>query len=819
MMKATRCAAFLIFVCSITGISFAEGKDQPFIVGAKIHFTHGQGPMPELLSLMKQGGINSLYEDIYWVAVEQKKGEYQMPYENIVDESLAHGIEPVLVLAYWNPFYNNGGSPVTDESREGFAKYCEYAVGHFKGRVHKYEIWNEWGGYLGGFAPETPRVGQSIENYVNLIKYVYPRIKAVDPTAQVQGGWMIDGYLDELIERGGLNYLDAVAMHAYPHNAGAQRYSPEGWINWIKLADAKLAKASPNKKIPFYITETAWPTHVLTDGTPPEKVLSYAARMYLLARTVPRLAGIYWYDFQNDMGYIVDNQEANFGLVDLDFMPKPGWFGLRDVSDLVSTAEYLGRVETNDPNAYVLKFKRKDGKDVLAIWSTTQDDLRRVVLKTKQSNPAPLQFQKVGHTPLTRAWGSLARLEGEPFIADQLFVSVGETPWLIIGDLSQVSVLPEVKVRPMPESKRPTSMQVHLPKEMALASPVSAKPHEFFFNQQEAMAVRELDTFGTVDGWGISGNNRGPLTAIRHVSKPAVTNNGSAELIYDFLGVKNQINDCAYAKRIELPTNTSKLSFRMCGDGSGHMVWVRLIDSTGEIFAWCVAGVPGKEWTTITLDLNRKPDSHWDGNGDGKFDGPVSFHSLTIENNDRTKAARGKAYVDELVAERSINPDKIGPSFTAAWDAENIYLTVNAHDETHFQTFDDTTLWKGDSLQVAIQTLPLDGPLPRCFTEFTAALTKTGAKFYRQGSQTDEKMGLIKDSQLTIDHQNNLTTYKVVLPIKSLGLPALKPGVVIALSMVLNKNDGQDRSFIEWGSGIANSKDPMAFNWLVLSPF
>jgi hypothetical protein len=45
-------------------------------------------------------------------------------------------------------------------------------------------------------------------------------------------------------------------------------------------------------------------------------------------------------------------------------------------------------------------------------------------------------------------------IEREPFIADQLFVTVGETPWLIIGDLAKVSVLPEVKIRPMPESRR-----------------------------------------------------------------------------------------------------------------------------------------------------------------------------------------------------------------------------------------------------------------------------------------------------------------------------------------------------------------------------
>ncbi len=504
-MKLTGYVLFGAAVLEFCGFSSAANNQPHFIVGAKIHFTHGQGPVPELLSLMKQGGINSLYEDMYWVEIEKKKGEYKMPegYEKYVAEAIASGIEPALVLAYWNPFYNEGGSPVTDESREGFAKYCEFVVGHFKGRVRHYEIWNEWGGYLGGFSDSAPRGGQSIENYVKLIEIVYPRIKAVDSNAVVQGGWMIDGYLDELIERGGLKYLDAVSLHAYPFNAGPQRYLPEGWIEWIQLADAKLAKASPNKKIPFYITETGWPTHILADGTAPNTVLSYIARMYLLGRTVPRLGGIYWYDFQNDTGFIPDNQEANFGLIDLDFMTKPAWFGLRDIAELVATGEYLGRIETDDPSTWVLKFQRTDGQDVLAVWSTTADDLRRVVLKTSQLNPPALRFQKVGHAPIVRQWGSYARTEGEPFVSDQLFVTVGETPWLVIGDLADVRVLPKVKIRPMPESKRPTSMQIHLPKEMAFASPVSVKAHEIFFNQEETRSVRELDTFAAVDGWSV----------------------------------------------------------------------------------------------------------------------------------------------------------------------------------------------------------------------------------------------------------------------------------------------------------------------------
>jgi hypothetical protein len=255
----------------------------------------------------------------------------------------------------------------------------------------------------------------------------------------------------------------------------------------------------------------------------------------------------------------------------------------------------------------------------------------------------------------------------------------------------------------------------------------------------------------------------------------------------------------------------------MSGDGSGHMVWVRLKDKTGEVFAYCLTGVPGKDWITVSLDLaNRKPDSHWDGNNDGVLDGPVSFHSLSIESKDRGRASHGKAYIDEFMVTRNVNTATAGASFTTSWDADNVYLTVNVPDKTHQQPFDENLMWKGDSLQVAFQALPSEGPLPRTFTEFTAGLTPSGAKLYRHSSQVGLDVGLVKDASLTIEHKDNLTVYRLVMPVKSLGITTtLRQGMSVGFSLLVNHNDGQDRSIAEWGSGIANSKNPQLYNWLV----
>jgi hypothetical protein len=811
-------------ILAASNLTFAQ-SEKKFTVGVKVHFAFRPAKPDEMLSLMKQAGINSYYEDAYWIDVERKKGEYRVPdrYEEFINKGLQAGIEPVLVLAYWNPFYNNGGSPVTDESREGYAKYCEFIVGHFKGRIHRYEVWNEWGGYLGGFLPSAPLTGQTIENYVKLLKKVYPRIKAVDPTCEVVGGWMVDGFLDEMIRLGGLKYLDGVSVHAYPYNAGSGRYLPEGWVKWMAMADAKLAQASPNKVIPFYLAETGWPTQILADGTEPNQSASYLARMFLLSRTVPRLKGIWWYDFQND-GIEYKNTENNFGLIDADLTPKPSWFTLRDVADLVSTGQFLGREKTEDPDIWVLKYKRTDGKDVWALWSGHDEHKWRITLKCGRGDRASVLFQKVGSTAFERNWGAIGWPDSsdDPWTTrpDQLRLNLDETPWLVIGDLSGVTVDPKIVKREFPESERPTKLTMHLPNQIAFAAPVAAEKsaREIFFNQEDEMAVKELDGFESLAGWSVYGQNQGPKAGIKLVSVPVLAGKSATELTYDFIGVKNSLNYCGYIKRIELPAGTKKINFRLYGDGSGHPLWVRLMDKTGELFNYCLGEIPAKGWHTYSVDLARSPDNHWDGNNDGKFDWPLSFHSLTIESKEKSFAGQGRIYLDELAAEKGTAGKEAGNSFHVCWDAENVYLTVKVRDNVHYQDFEDTALWKGDSIQLTFQALPNDGPIPRRYTEITAALTRQGSKVYRHSSQSKGVCGLTKNIEAKIEHQNNQTLYRLILPVKAVDLPVLKPGTVIGFSVLINTNDGQERGYIPWGGGIADVKDPLRFNWLITLP-
>ena len=77
-----------------------------------------------------------------------------------------------LMDTYWD---HQGWPSDSQEMLDGYLRYVDYMVRHFKGRVAYYEILNEW-----------QSIG--VENYYNLINAVIPVIKNADPDAKIMLG-------------------------------------------------------------------------------------------------------------------------------------------------------------------------------------------------------------------------------------------------------------------------------------------------------------------------------------------------------------------------------------------------------------------------------------------------------------------------------------------------------------------------------------------------------------------------------------------------------------------------------------------------------
>ena len=415
-----------------------------FLVGACTHFAQDKGYLPANLALMRQAGIGSLRDEVYWNDVERERGHLSMPeaWDAYVDRAREAGMAPLLILDYGNRFYDEGNKPTSAEARAAFGRYARFVVDHFKGRVPLYEVWNEYDIGIG-----TPDGAEGTpEDYVALLEETYRAIKEVDTTSVVLGGAVTsgavgNGWLEQMVALGGLKYCDALSVHAYNYSAKGRARSPETWAAWMQDMREMLHAYTDGADVPVYVTEMGWPTHVGERGMTPDTAAAYLARMYLLARTMPYLKGLWWYDFQDD-GWEATHNEHNFGLVRPDLTPKPAYYALKDVADLVATATYAGRAETAEEDLWVLKFEREGGEDAWAVWSARERGSTQVLLGFRGAEPPEqVRVREAGRGGVERRFGRRAWYAEEDGVrGGELSLAVEATPLLVTGDLGGMYV-------------------------------------------------------------------------------------------------------------------------------------------------------------------------------------------------------------------------------------------------------------------------------------------------------------------------------------------------------------------------------------------
>jgi hypothetical protein len=429
------------------GLSSTGKSAEGFYVGVCTHFSQDKGIVEMNIESMKNAGIGAIRDEATWSSLEREKGKLVMPelINKYVRQASADGLDVMLILDYANRFYDDGDRPKSAEAIDGFCRYAEFVVRHFGKDVLLYEIWNEWDIGIGLRKPYN--VGGSPEDYFKLLKAVYPRIKAVEPKAIViaggcTSGGVNKGWFEKIIQLGALDYCDAVSIHSYNYSSKFPERSPEACSAWMTDVQKMLRKYNNGEDVPFYVTEMGWPTHIGKSGTELELSASYLARLYLLARTSPSFRGLWWYDFQDD-GWRPEYNENNFGIVRPDLTPKPHYYVMADVSDLIAQGEYIERLKIKDDNLWCLRFRHKE-LDVWALWSS-DDKERQVILHTKFP-PRRLTIHKLGHKPYESGWGFRDWVDRKSeFFPDRLSIVVGPRPFLVSGDLAGVSVIQTIQ--------------------------------------------------------------------------------------------------------------------------------------------------------------------------------------------------------------------------------------------------------------------------------------------------------------------------------------------------------------------------------------
>ena len=319
---------FTILGCLL--LALAGGAEEPeFYVGVCTHFAQNKGTPSQNLEMAARAGIVSIRDEVYWQRVERQKGKLVIPdyFGKYLDEAVKRGIRPLIILDYGNRFYDGGNYPASDEALEGFARYCEAIVRYAGDRVKLYQVWNEWDGGCGmrGYGRGTP------EGYVKLLKTVYPRLKKIAPDAIIISNSVCTGekFLENTFRLGVLDYCDAIGFHTYNYTL---LHTPvEAWFKRMQNLRKLIHSYNGGKDKPVFITEMGYPNHLSNSGSSEEESAIKLARLYLYARTLPFLKGLYWYDFQDD-GWNSAHNENNFGLVRADLTPKLPYFAMKSLA-------------------------------------------------------------------------------------------------------------------------------------------------------------------------------------------------------------------------------------------------------------------------------------------------------------------------------------------------------------------------------------------------------------------------------------------------------------------------------------------------------
>jgi hypothetical protein len=262
--------------------------------------------------------------------------------------------------------------PIKPEALADFASFMVDVVTRYSAspyHVRYFELWNEPDVDPALVAPDSPYGcwGDQDDPYygggyfAEMLKAVYPAIKAINPQAQVLvGGLLLDcdprnhpvskdctpsRFLEGILRNGGGPYFDGVSFHAYDYYAGSlgEFYNPSwgsAWNNSGPVASAKLDYLLSLLDDPTYgapgkflmNTEAALLCDACASDNDFETTKAYyVARLYATALAEGLQANV-WF---TPLGW------RNSGLLNLDLTPRPAYTAYKFARLKLGGADYV----------------------------------------------------------------------------------------------------------------------------------------------------------------------------------------------------------------------------------------------------------------------------------------------------------------------------------------------------------------------------------------------------------------------------------------------------------------------------------------------
>lgn len=362
---------------------------------------------------------------LFWPEIEPQPGvrnwEGVEQIDNSLEEFGSKGLDTILIVhgapyfAQKVPGYQCG--PIAEEHFSTFAKFMEDVVLRYSQppyNIRYYEIGNEPDVGIGVVKGNSvfgcwgdradPNFGGGY--YAEMLKVVYPAIKATNPDAQVLiGGLLMDcdpsnppegktcqetKFFEGILENGGGDYFDIVSYHAYVGYSNEAAFD-ERWIGWEERGGVILGKLDYLKELlekygfekQIFLTESSM---TCPDWNKAECTNPGEAFYQTQAQFVPRLYLRNWaHGIDGTIWYQFDGPGWRYGgLAGPIRNPKPSLSAFQYLSEILGDAYFLD-VQQDDDGFVVYRFQRGD-QEIWSVWTpdwqersyTVPDDVQQI---------------------------------------------------------------------------------------------------------------------------------------------------------------------------------------------------------------------------------------------------------------------------------------------------------------------------------------------------------------------------------------------------------------------------------------------------------
>jgi hypothetical protein len=343
-----------------------------------------------------------------WDWIEQKRGVYAAPpgLDDYVNWLNDNGVNIQVQLLYGNPMYTSPAgklpdsiipepgsfhnddrslyslfwAPTTPDQIAAFIKYVKWMVGHFRGRIHYWALWNEQD--IGYWNPWG-----NPEQYGRLLKAFVPAVHEADPEAKVIYGGQADPVRD--FTKRALDVcqcasgIDVFAYHTYPGygqnmNPETMDYGAYGNESPAKLREFVRHYPGIRADIPFWDDEfNSIPSWTGSDESVQSKYVP-RGMIYNLAAGVKTFV---WLLAAGTDG----NEFDDFGLIHglrylpEDFTARPVFSAYEHTNWLFSDTQLDPSIQIENPDIPALRrqtnfpflaygFRSNSGKAIVAYW-------------------------------------------------------------------------------------------------------------------------------------------------------------------------------------------------------------------------------------------------------------------------------------------------------------------------------------------------------------------------------------------------------------------------------------------------------------------